>query len=342
MEDVNKKKRNVVSADRFSISGEKLAYYNLSYRNFSGVQDCIKLSTQLCELNLSHNNLRYVPQSVMDMCNIRILDLSFNNIEVFDDPPRFYNVIETLDISNNNLKFPPRWVWKESPERLIKVNMRMNVDQIVNMENLKVLSLDSNDLCMLPDNLVKLHNLKKIDLYDNFLSDIPGIEQFDEIDLAQNHHDEPDSVTYLTKRNKLRLTTVERCCGRKAEVIQDDYEFTSDEESLFNEELEDRDLECGHRERSDSSSSEDWDSDDWWIPTSEPSRVVFRSEVKRLAEPWLIFTHEKIAAGNFCPCDLHVLPISDRINHKQTGNSQVPQRSDDLDQFDDDYDDDNY
>lgn len=60
-------------------------------------------------------------------------------------------------------------------------------------------------------------------------------------------------------------------------------------------------------------SSEDWDSDEYWVPHSIKPRASAQ-------EQWLHFVKRKMQEGNFCPVDLHVVSIGEKVKYEKLTN----------------------
>ncbi|KAJ0183708.1 hypothetical protein K1T71_000131 [Dendrolimus kikuchii] len=134
--------------------------------NFSeSMESTFKFPSILTELNLSHNNLKKVPASVLQLKHLKGLDLSFNKIEVFDARPNFCESIERIDLSHNALVRPPYWVWSHAPRNLyyLKLSDNTNLSKTLKKRHLNQLlvhrvMLSEIDLsnCHLKDNTLKL------------------------------------------------------------------------------------------------------------------------------------------------------------------------------------------
>ncbi|CAH0719601.1 unnamed protein product, partial [Brenthis ino] len=177
---------------------------------------------------------------------------------------------------------------------------------------------------MLPEKLCELPFLKKLDLYDNNLHDLPeGFENLLEVDLAQNYFEEPIDIEYVKKKKKIRLKSPERCNGRKLEVERAESEYSKDTDEEFSccSKSEEKDIE-----NKSVCSSEDWDSDTYWIPHFSHNTTTSQS-------PWLFFVKRKMEEGNFCPMDAHQVSIADQVEYEKLCNPKVVYESDG--QFDD-------
>nr|XP_026490896.1 leucine-rich repeat and IQ domain-containing protein 4-like [Vanessa tameamea] len=275
------------------------------------------------------NKIEEVPFNGLDKCcDIEILELSNTNIYSITHNINIYKNLKKINLSLNKLSGLP-----EEFCSLVKLevcilscnNLLYLPDNFCKLDKLNSLLIDSNSLCMLPENLCRLPNLSKLDLYDNYLYEAPDeIEKLLEIDMAQNYFDEPDSVDYINKKGKIRLSQRERYDGRKLEITKAESEYSKDEtddELLFSEKSEEK--EADNRPLS---SPEDWDSDEYWIPYFSRQSNVPQSE-------WLYFVKQKMKEGNFCPMDAHPIPIADKVKYEKLCHPRTEYESDG--QFDD-------
>nr|XP_021192655.2 leucine-rich repeat protein soc-2 homolog [Helicoverpa armigera] len=283
---------------------------NLDHLPCAGLDEC----HQIEKLNLINTQLYHINSSVDVYKNLKELNLSQNNISSL--PDEFGNLmsLETCILSCNNILYLPDTMYK--------------------LKKLITLKLDDNKLCMLPEKLHEISSLKILDLYNNNLYEgLDTMNNFEEVDFAQNYFEEPNNEEYLVKKAKLRANCCDRIDGRKPELVNDDSDrsYTScdqDEEELYA--LINNDGEgCNSKQEivdSRSSSPEDWDSDSHWIPQ-------YYKPVTPPSSPWLIFVKKKMAEGNFCPMDAHVLSIGDQVKYEKMCNPVEPYESDG--QFDD-------
>ena len=64
-----------------------------------------KTIKQVTKLNLSHKNLKTIPDNVYQYANLEKLDLSYNRIEVIPQEILKLKKLRTLDLAFNNLKY---------------------------------------------------------------------------------------------------------------------------------------------------------------------------------------------------------------------------------------------
>lgn len=63
----------------------------------------------------------------------------------------------------------------------------------------------------------------------------------------------------------------------------------------------------------DDMSSEDWDSDEYWIPHCVKPKPPPQTQ-------WVHFVKRKMQEGNFCPMDLHIVSISEKVKYEKLTN----------------------
>ncbi|XP_022831128.1 adenylate cyclase-like isoform X2 [Spodoptera litura] len=255
---------------------------NLDHFPCEGLEECRDVEV----LNLANTQLFHINSNIDIYTNLKELNLSQNNLNSL--PNEFYKLVklETCILSYNSLDYLP--------------------SNICELTSLVTLRLDNNKLCMLPENLHEIPNLKVLDLYNNKLHEGPSNLNLEEVDLAQNCFDEPDDEEYLLKKQKLRISYPDRKIGRKVEVTEqiEPSLSSSDEEELY--ELATNEIIHDDQKDNRTSSPEDWDSDDYWIPQYDPPATPPLS-------PWIYYVQTKMREGNFCPMDAHPISISDLV-----------------------------
>ncbi|KAL4709939.1 hypothetical protein ACJJTC_003902 [Scirpophaga incertulas] len=278
----------------------------------------------------SANNANDVPfDGIHKCCDIERLKLS--NIKIYSVNPtiNIFTKLVEIDLSFNYLSSLPLEFCNLHNLKccILSANQLLYLpEDIGKLENLEYLKINNNELCMLPDSIIQLRNLRLLDLYDNSLYEVP-IEIYDvsELDLAQNYFEEPSEAEYIGRREKLRLSMAGRYNGMK-EIRED----LSQSYSMSNEDLQSESSsnhnELGRRS-SLSSSSEDWDSDDFWVP------CFTKRSTPPSQPPWLFFIKKKMEEGNFCPMDAHTTVVSEKVKYEKQCRPDIPHESDG--QFDD-------
>ncbi|GMN59095.1 hypothetical protein TIFTF001_028184 [Ficus carica] len=147
---------------------------HISNNNFTGSIPSFNLSTQLIEIDLSHNGLTgYIPQSLFALPSLKRIVLSNNQ---FSGPilefPTASSSLDTLDLSHNNLQgLVPTSIFKLGSLRsLYLAYNKFESTQLRQMvqgdSNLTILDLSYNSLTSFPD-LQNLSELRVLNLSNN-------------------------------------------------------------------------------------------------------------------------------------------------------------------------------
>lgn len=127
--------------DLFEITHLDLSNNNLYYLPL----DCKKIEN-IKVLKLNKNKLRQVPIDIYKYINIEILEMNHNLLQNIGETV-FLKKLQLLDVSHNLIKSLP-------------INM-------INLINLKTLIINNNFLTTIPDNFLELPKLSVIDLHNN-------------------------------------------------------------------------------------------------------------------------------------------------------------------------------
>ncbi|CAB3253856.1 unnamed protein product [Arctia plantaginis] len=297
------------------------------------------------------NHIEYVPSIGLEDCReVEILNLSNTHIYNIEHNIDIYQCLKELNLSNNNINSLPN-------EFCNLLNMEICVlsynkilylpEDMHKLVKLTKLYLNNNELCMLPDTLCKMDSLKTLDLYMNHLYEgVDDIKNLEEYDFAQNYNNEPDSEIYLKKKAWLRQNHRDRLDGRAPEVVQEGSEC-SEHSNNIDYYSEDDALEVSQTSPiSRSSTPEDWDSDDFWVPSHGDYSRQWTSKYYQgssssspMAMQWLDYVKRKMEEGNFCPMDMHLsISITEKVKYEKMHNPKPQYESDG--QFDDYSDDD--
>ena len=103
------------------------------------------------ELNMTHNQLSFLPDSIGKLVNLEILYLGANQLSSLPDSIGNMTNLKRLDLTNNQLTSLP--------------------ESIGRLTNLEELYLTGNQLTSLPDWIGRLTNLKVLNLSNNQLSE---------------------------------------------------------------------------------------------------------------------------------------------------------------------------
>jgi internalin A len=129
-------------------------------------------------LDLSGNNIVFLPLQITQLKDLRSLDLSRNHIAIL--PPKFIELsnLESLDLSFNRLSELPQEV--TNLERLTRLDLSFNdlsslPAHIKNLRNLTALYLGGNRLSSLPEEMSELKQLTSLILTSNGITNVPSV-----------------------------------------------------------------------------------------------------------------------------------------------------------------------
>ncbi|XP_033226281.1 leucine-rich repeat-containing protein 40-like isoform X2 [Belonocnema kinseyi] len=149
---------------------------NLSCNNLTSLPIGMGYLVRLITLDLSHNVLKELPPDITSMRALKKLDASFNHLETLP-PLGELRKAEALILHTNNLKtFPDISGCTALREIHLANNSITEIDTscLEGMSQLKVLTLGSNKLETIPEEIIQLLNLEHLDLSHNNISSIPS------------------------------------------------------------------------------------------------------------------------------------------------------------------------
>ena len=149
------------------------------------------LQTRAIRLDLSHQHLTELPESVGELTELQVLELSFNNLMTLPDSIGQLTQLHGLDVSRNQLESLP--------------------GAIARLKQLKALDLSFNELETLPETMGQLTRLRFLNLSFNRLKTLPKsigqLRQLLALLLTQNPLESaPDSMEQLSELRHLSLS----------------------------------------------------------------------------------------------------------------------------------------
>ncbi|KAL8618527.1 hypothetical protein ACOMHN_000672 [Nucella lapillus] len=201
-------------------SSHQVLRLDLSFNSLTSFPDVSHpIFKSLYHLNLSHNHIKEVPDSLLwSLAHLQSLDMSFNKLSVVPD---FAHVqlplLKLLDLSHNSLREIPcgRFQGLFGLETLVLDHNwigQILPHSFINVSALQVLSLHSNALESLPLSVFDEH-LSDLDLSDNLLEVLPvgvlqSLTQLKSLNLSHNKLSElyPSSLQSLTSLLNLDLS----------------------------------------------------------------------------------------------------------------------------------------
>ncbi|WP_028888338.1 leucine-rich repeat domain-containing protein [Tenacibaculum ovolyticum] len=148
---------------KIQITGSQLELLDFSNNNISKFK--LNLSNSIEYINLSGNDMNYIPNEIFDICNLKILNLRFNKIKTLDSNIRKLTKLRKLLLGKNNISFLP--------------------NELYLVKQLEELELRDNSLSQVSEKLTKMESLKYLDLSRNPLESLPSINHFEKMDLRK-------------------------------------------------------------------------------------------------------------------------------------------------------------
>ncbi|CAH8590282.1 unnamed protein product [Schistosoma rodhaini] len=151
---------------------------DFSGQGFTTVPSIIFHRITITKLNLSNNNLNYLPSEICDMINLQYLDISHNNLqgstEVLGmnsiDGIQMKNTNESIHRSNKSVDFLNNNNHDHANGKLDHVQLPKDMNRLI---NLKTLKLSSCDLKFIPKIVFQIISLTKLDISENWTNEIP-------------------------------------------------------------------------------------------------------------------------------------------------------------------------
>jgi len=186
---------------------------DLSHEGLTELPDSVTNLTKLKSLDLSGNRLTELPESIVNLTNLTTFYLSENRVSALPDSVANLTNLTTLDLRNNQINELPESI--SNLTNLTKLNLSENhlsglPETISNLTNLTMLYLTQNQLQTLPKSFVNLTNLAMLFLAENQLGELPksftNLTNLTMLFLGENQLDElPKSFANLTNLSALDL-----------------------------------------------------------------------------------------------------------------------------------------
>ncbi len=134
-----------------------------------------KNQKKLIKLNLSGNHLRSIDSNYMFLENLKILKLNSNDLNRLYDVFQKLKNLEYLSLAYNSLSEIPRSIFSLKQLRRLDLSMNrlISIPIISNVQNLNFLNISSNRLENITKTIGKLVNLKTLNLNNNKLHELP-------------------------------------------------------------------------------------------------------------------------------------------------------------------------
>ncbi len=198
---------------------EKMARITKLYLNVNNlffIQDSLFRTigfTALTVLNLSHNKLQHIPQTICFLKELRKLYISNNFFVIFPEEILCLSHLETLTMNSNFLRAIPSAIARLGNLSVLDISdnkIRSLPDEIYSLTRLEELYVGLNDMITISPNVSNIGNsIRTLDFSNNRLIFLPStIGNLDlEVLCLENNNLEslPDSITKLSRLEKLFL-----------------------------------------------------------------------------------------------------------------------------------------
>ncbi|KAJ9590157.1 hypothetical protein L9F63_016713, partial [Diploptera punctata] len=173
----NKVKSSGIPAELFRL--EELTTLDLSHNNLKEVPEGLERARSLLVLNLSHNHIESIPHALfMHLTDLLFLDLSSNKLETLPPQTRRLANLQTLVLNHNPLG---HFQLRQLPSLMSLETLYMRDTQrtlsnipgsMDSLTNLRELDLAQNALPKVPEALYSLRNLRRLNLSDNEITEL--------------------------------------------------------------------------------------------------------------------------------------------------------------------------
>jgi Leucine-rich repeat (LRR) protein len=186
---------------------------DLSHNNLEDLPESLGNLQALTILDLSYNNLRVLPESFTELCALAKLNLSHNNLKYLSEFFGNLQALTILDLSYNNLRFLP----ESFTELCVLEGLNLSDNYLISLpeplgdlQALTKLFLRVNRLVDLPESFGKLEALAMLDLGCNRLRRLPksfaNLQALEKLSLSSNQFTHlPESLGNLSALVDLRL-----------------------------------------------------------------------------------------------------------------------------------------
>ncbi|XP_060826795.1 protein flightless-1 isoform X1 [Bombus pascuorum] len=173
----NNIKSSGIPAELFHL--EELTTLDLSHNNLKEVPEGLERARSLLNLNLSHNHIETIPNTLfIHLTDLLFLDLSNNKLETLPPQTRRLANLQTLNLNHNPLG---HFQLRQLPSLMNLMALQMCDTQrtlnnipssLETLTNLQELDLSQNNLPRVPDALYSLLNLRRLNLSDNQITEL--------------------------------------------------------------------------------------------------------------------------------------------------------------------------
>ncbi len=149
---------------------------DLSHNKIEALPDSIDQYLYLTKMNLENNQLRKIPDSLQSLSPLKYLNISGNQIKVIPPTIQHLENLEEFNFSNNQIKNLPSELFQLSNLRILSFsnnNVSTIHDSLSGLKLLHTLMADRNDIYLFPTAIKDLPALKILHLHYNRIANLP-------------------------------------------------------------------------------------------------------------------------------------------------------------------------
>ncbi|CAH8521433.1 unnamed protein product [Schistosoma turkestanicum] len=155
---------------------------DFSGQGFTVVPSIIFHRLTITRLNLSNNNLSFLPPEICSMINLQYLDISHNNLRGYSEVPEMKSTsLSPMKSTNDTVHRNSIYIGRKKSTEFLN-NKDNNNDKSDNAQlpkdmnrliNLKTLKMSSCDLKFIPKVTFQITSLTKLDISENWTTELP-------------------------------------------------------------------------------------------------------------------------------------------------------------------------
>lgn len=176
------------------IGARRIKKLDISANELSDIPHWVTSLEDLEYLNLRSNQIQNVAaNNCFSLFELRVLNLSYNQIDYLPNSVANLRKLERLDLSNNLLRDIPSTICDLTELKVLQLNsnsISRLPDCIGKLTKLSQIEINSNKMESLPDSIGLLKDLEALDLSFNALKDLPGsfsnLKELRFLDLSYN------------------------------------------------------------------------------------------------------------------------------------------------------------
>jgi len=186
---------------------------DLSNNQLTYIPDDIKQLNQLEIINFKSNRIKEITNKFSYLKSLQKLDFSFNQLKNLPDCLCQLTYLKNMHLNNNKLELLPNQIGYLNQLTFLDISCNQLIElpeEIAQLAQLNTLIVNNNQLKDLPKNIAKLSQLKKLYVNHNKLNSLPeDLKQLDSLERVEAENNNlkmlPDSFWQLKSIRRLSL-----------------------------------------------------------------------------------------------------------------------------------------